>query len=111
MEQFSERPAARILGVREEPDGWWTRLRPAISGMTADAFLDRAGRVTKRRFSWMYGLSWEEAWETPDDLRVSASGVSIRVRILEKTSEVSLKPGALELTLPQDIRLVQGRRP
>lgn len=111
VEQASERPASRILGVREEPAGTWMRLRPAVRGMGVDAFRDRSGRVTKRRLSWMYGLSWEEEWPTPEELRISASGVSIRVRIVEKAVNVDLKPGVLELTLPADVRLTAGSRP
>lgn len=111
LEQFSDRPASRVVGVREEPEGWWMRLKPVIPGMGVDAFRDRSGRVTKRRLSWMYGVGWVEEWPTPDEVRISASGVAIRVRILERSPNVVLKPGALELTLPPDVRVVQGTRP
>jgi hypothetical protein len=110
VEQFSG-PRSRIVGVREEPDGHWMRLRPLIPGLHVDAFRDRTGRVTKRRLSWMYGLSWEEEWPTPEELRVSASGVSIRVRILEKTTGVTVSAEARELVLPSDVHVSTGSRP
>jgi hypothetical protein len=110
VEHFSEWTATRILGVREEPDGCWVNLRPAVRGMTTQAFRDRSGRLTKSRLWWIYGLGWEEVWDGPDDLQVHASGLSIRVRILERAGAASVKPGLLELALPPEVRIVRGSR-
>jgi len=110
VEHFSEWPSSRVLGLREGPDGFWVRLRPMIAGMETQAFRESTGRVTISRHSWMYGLSWQENWPTPDELRVSGSGVSIRVRILERSNEAPARAEMLELKLPADVRLVAGTR-
>jgi len=76
LERYSRRTPARILGVREEPEGWLVNLRPAVS----------------------------------DDLRISATKLSLRVRILERSVDAALKPGSLDLILPAGVRLTQGSR-
>ncbi len=113
LERFSRRTPARILGVREEPDGWWVNLRPAVRGTEVHAFHDRSGRATKRRIRWSYGLygvSWDEERPDSDDLRISATKLTLRVRILDRSVDATLKPGSLELTLPDGVRLTQGSR-
>jgi hypothetical protein len=110
VEHFSDLSPSRVVGVREESDGWWMRLRGKIPDLSVDAFRDRSGRVTKRRFSWMYGVGWHEEWPSPDELRITASGLTIRAKILERTRDVLPKPGSLELTVPADVRVVEGGR-
>lgn len=110
VEHFAERPGSRVVGVRTDPDGLWLRLRPVIPGLTVDALREPSGRISKRRFSWMYGVSWHEEWPSPEEMRLSASGLTLRVKILERTSGIVPKKGALELTLPEDVRVVEGRR-
>ncbi|HVE39565.1 MAG TPA: hypothetical protein VNM14_06725 [Planctomycetota bacterium] len=110
LERYSRRTPARILGVREEPEGWLVKLRPAVRGTEVHEFRDRNGRTTKRRIWWMYGLSWDEERPDSDDLRISATKLSLRVRILERSVDAALKPGSLDLILPAGVRLTQGSR-
>ena len=110
LERFSCWTPARILGVREGTEGWEVELRPAVRGTEVHTFHDRTGRPLKRRIWWMYGLSWDETWAGPDELRIAATKLSLRVRILERTTDATIKPGTLELTLPSDVRLTQGSR-
>jgi hypothetical protein len=110
LERFSRWTPARVLGVRGEADGSWVKLRPTVRGTEVQAFCDRSGRPTKRRIGWMYGLSWLEEWSGPDDLRLSAPKLSLRVRILERSADAAIRPGTLELSLPPGVRLTQGSR-
>jgi hypothetical protein len=110
LERFSARTPGRILGVREEPEGFCVNLQPAIRGTEVHTFHDRSGRPVKERIYWMYGLHWDEEWPGPDELAISAPRISIRVRILERRAEASLKPGTLDLTLPPEVRITQGSR-
>jgi hypothetical protein len=110
LERFSRWTPTRILGVREDPEGCWVKLRPAIRGTEVHVLADRSGRPRLRRIWWMYGLHWDEEWSGPDELRISAPKLSIRVRILERSSDATVKAGTLELTLPPDVRLAEGSR-
>ncbi len=68
------------------------------------------GRTLERRFRWMYGLSWDERWEAPDRITIRASGLVIRVRVLE-TEPLAQRPArAYDFALPEDIRIVEGSR-
>jgi hypothetical protein len=110
LERFARETPARILGVREELEGYCVNLRPTVRGTEVHTFHDRGGRPTKRRIWWMYGLSWDEEWPGADELRISAAKLSIRVRILERNADATIKPGTLELILPSDVRLTKGSR-
>lgn len=100
---------ARVTGVREEEGGTWYRLRPAVEGMSTLAFVG-PGPERIRRLGWMYGLSWDEEWTNPDERRIRASGLSIRVKVLERTAAPAPDAAAFELTLPADVRIVAGSR-
>ena len=110
VERFSRWTPARVLGIREEPEGWWVNVRPEVRGTDVHVLLDRSGRPRKRRIWWMYGLSWDEDGTESDDLRISAAKISIRVRTLERTSDATIKPGTFDLTLPEGVRLAKGSR-
>jgi hypothetical protein len=110
VERFSAVNAERVLGLREEADGAWIRLRPAIEGMETRVFRDRAGRMETRRLSWMYGLSWEEQWRGEEEVRIAAPDLSIRVKILERESKPGGDTGSPDLVLPGDVHVVKGSR-
>ena len=52
----------------------------------------------------------EEEWATPDECRITAPDLSIRVKILERTHRPLSTLATLELTLPADVRIVKGSR-
>jgi hypothetical protein len=111
LEEFLPRVGRpRVTGIRDEDGGSWLRLQPAIEGLETVRFMSRSSDAKKRKYRWMYGLGWEEDWPTAEECRIAASGVSIRVRILERTLEAPVKPESLELTLPADVRIVKGTR-
>jgi hypothetical protein len=109
-EHFSGVTAPRVLGVREEGDRWWLNLKSIVPGMTTQVLYQKSGAVRESRFSWMYGLSWREEWITPEQADIVASKTSFRVRILKEDFGVPANPELLELTLPQDVRIVAGSR-
>jgi len=98
----------RVTGVREEGEETWLRLRPSIPG--TECHVSRNGTAKKRRFSWMTGVHWMEEWPTPDEARITAPNVSIRVRILERTHPSAETLATLDLKLPEDVRIVAGSR-
>lgn len=101
---------SRVTGVRTEGEGAWLRLRPSIHGTESLLFLERGSTAKKRRISWMTGVSWEEVWTGPDECRISAPNLSIRVRILERSLQAPATLESMELRLPEDIRIVKGSR-
>ena len=113
VERFTDVTKPRVIGVRQEEGGaWGLDLRPAIDGMSVRIRRSKDGRVTMRRFSWMYGLSWTEEW-TEDAARavIEASGLSIRLQVLEEYRGIALtNPGVMDLSLPDDARIVRGSR-
>ena len=110
LERFTPKVADHIEGVREAEDGLWIKLSPAIDGMTSTMFRDRAGAMTLRRFSWMTGVAWEEQQTADQELRIRAPRMSIRIRMLDQADDVAVKPGLLDVTLPEDVRIVEGSR-
>ena len=78
--------------------------------MECRVFRDAATKSKKRKFFWMTGVSWEEEWATPDECRITAPDLSIRVKILERTHRPLSTLATLELTLPADVRIVKGSR-
>jgi hypothetical protein len=78
--------------------------------MHSEALVGKDGRTIERRFRWMYGVGWEASWEGSDDCTITASGLKIQVRILG-TERLETRPArAYELTIPEDIRIVEGSR-
>lgn len=110
LERFTTKLSDHVLGVREEEDGLWVKLSPAIDGMTSAVFRDRAGSMRRHRFSWMAGVEWEEDQTADQELRITAPRMVIRVRTLDQEDGVAVKPGALDVTLPADVRIVEGSR-
>lgn len=100
----------RVLGVREDSEGWWLNLRPVVPGMRSEALVGKDGRTIERRFRWMYGVGWDATWEGSDDCTITASGLEIRVRIRGTERLDTRPPRAFELTIPEDIRIVEGNR-
>jgi hypothetical protein len=110
LERFTPKVAGHVEGVREEDGGLWFRLSPAVEGMTSDVFRDRHGALSRWRFSWMAGIGWEEERIADKEIRITAPRMSIRVRILEQEDGVAVKAGAMDLTLPAEVRIVEGSR-
>lgn len=109
VENFSDLPRDRVVGIRREGEGWWLNLRPSIPGLQVHLFVDRDGARKKRRYRWMYGLSWEEEWEG-QVCRITARGVAIQVTLHDREFDHLKNPAALDLRLPADVRIVQGSR-
>jgi len=110
IEDFADAGVERVLGVREDPRGWWLNLKPVVPGLTIEALWTKDGRILERHFRWMHGLSWEERWERPDACTIRASGLVINVLILG-TERLETRPArAYELALPEDVRVVAGSR-
>jgi hypothetical protein len=101
---------SRVKGVRADEDGAWLRLQPAIYGTESLLFVSRKMKVKKRRMSWMTGVGWEEDWAAPDRFTLTAPHLSIRVQILERTHQAPAALEAMELKLPDDVRIVKGSR-
>jgi len=101
---------ARVVGLREEDHGTWLRLKPLVPGLTTDLFMSRAGEWGKRRFSWIYGIEWEETRTGPDEWRITAPRIDIRLKVVERDHSPPAKPDILDLTLPSDVRLSRGSR-
>ena len=111
IEEFLTRAdRSRVIGVRQEGGETWLRLRPAIPGTECHLSLDATGKAKKRRFSWMTGVSWQEEWPTPDECRITAPNMSIRVKILERVPQPLTTLVTLDLQLPEDVRIVMGSR-
>jgi hypothetical protein len=101
---------SRVTGVRAEGDGAWLRLRPTIPGTAPLLYVERGSTAKKRHVSWMTGVSWDEVWPTPEECRITAPNLSIRVRILERSLEPPATLESMKLTLPDDVRIVKGSR-
>lgn len=109
VEEFLTRvDRSRVTGVRYEGGETWLRLRPAIPGTECHLRKDVSAKI--RRFSWMTGVHWMEVWPTPDECRISAPGIWIRVKILERTHPPLATLATMDLKLPDDVRIVQGSR-
>jgi len=100
----------RVLGVREESEGWWLRLKPLVPGMHSEALVGKDGRTIERRFRWMYGVGWDARWEDFDRCTITATGLKIQVRVLEAERLETRPARAFELSIPEDIRIVEGSR-
>lgn len=110
LEDLADVDESRVLGVRESDPGWWLDLKPLVPGLRSEALRGPDGRLLERRFTWMYGVSWRAVWESRDECRVSASGVDLRLRILDREPVDPLPARAFELAIPDDVRVV-GRPP
>lgn len=111
VEEFLGRvDASRVTGVRNENGGAWLRLRPAIQGTESLLYLHRSSPERTRRVSWTTGVWWEEHWSGPEECRITAPRLSIRVKILERTVHAPAALESMELKLPEDIRIVKGSR-
>ena len=110
IEEFSERSEDRVRGVREEKGGCWVLLKSAIEGLEVVEFKGEDGQWTRRRFHWTRGVTWEQERTGKEERRITASGLSIRVKILESDAEPPRNPAMLEPALPSDIRVVLGSR-
>ena len=111
IEEFLTRAdRSRVTGIRREGEETWLRLRPAIQGTECHLFRDEAGKSKKRKLFWMTGVSWQEEWPTPDECRITAPNLSIRVKILERKAQPLTTLVTLDLKLPDDVRIVKGSR-
>ncbi|HLY12251.1 MAG TPA: hypothetical protein VKW04_23310 [Planctomycetota bacterium] len=110
VEMFTPISADRVLGIREEEQGWWIKLEPAIRGMRSLVFRNPAGAWSRRRYFWMYGVGWDEDWSHPDRWSITAPHIALRVRILERERGASAKPTDFELKVPSDVAIVVGSR-
>lgn len=109
MENFTRVSRDRVVGIRPEGDGRWLKLRPSVNGLEVQLFVDRKGAWTKRRYRWIYGVSWEEEWNG-SVCRITAPQVLIRLTVHDQEFDHLKNPAALQLTLPADARIVQGSR-
>ncbi|MBV8881080.1 MAG: hypothetical protein JO332_14015 [Planctomycetaceae bacterium] len=110
LEDLARVGEERVLGIREEDDGWWLNLKPLVPGMRVELRRDANGRTLERRFKWMYGVGWTERWSSPQECRISASGVEIHVRLLESEPLDQPPSTAFKLTVPSDVRMSGARR-
>lgn len=110
LEDFAAVREDRVRGVHETGDGWWLDLKPLVPGMRSEALWTAEGRTIERRFHWMYGVGWDETWEDADHCEISATGLTINVRILSRESVAPRPTRAFELTLPDDVKIVEGSR-
>jgi hypothetical protein len=100
----------RVTGIREEAGGVWLRLRPFVPGTEVHRFAVAGNpAVKKRRFWWMIGVHWEEDWVSPTECRITAPNLAIRVKILGRESR-DIPASQMDLSLPEDVRLVAGSR-
>ena len=81
-----------------------------IPGLVTDVFRTRSGEIEKRRYTWIYGIHWEESRIAPDEWRITAPDIDIRVKVVERDQAPPANPGVFELTLPADVRLSRGTR-
>lgn len=102
--------SSRIVEIREEEDGAWLRLKPVLPGLHTDLFRARSGELLKRRFSWIYGIGWEETRIGAEEWRITAPRIDIRVKIVERDHSPPAKLEILDLALPGDVRLSRGSR-
>jgi hypothetical protein len=118
-EEFLEwETTSLVTGIHEEADGAWLRLQPYFRGMEVHRFWSAEHpQVKKRRYWWMLGVHWEEDWISSEECRITAPNLSLRVKILKRedkglaTDPENVKTASqLDLTLPDDIRLVAGSR-
>jgi len=110
IEDFLPLRRDRVAGIREEEGGVWLRLKPVVPGLVTDVFLTRPGEIQKRRFSWIYGIRWEEIRTSSDERRITAPNIEIRVKVIERDQEPPANPGIFDLTLPGDVHLSRGSR-
>jgi hypothetical protein len=110
IEDFADIGPDRVIGVRQDERGWWLNLRPSVPGLHCEALQAKDGRTIERRFRWMYGLRWDERWESPSACTITASGLVIKVHVLGTERLESRPPRAFEFSLPDDIRVVEGSR-
>jgi len=110
LEDFAGIREDRILGIRKDGEGWWLNLKPVVPGLEIEARQASDGRTMERRFRWIYGLRWSERWDGRDACTITASGLVIKVR-LQGMERLQTGPArAFELSLPADIRIVEGSR-
>lgn len=110
IEEFALRSEDRVRGIREEEGGVWVLLQSAVPGLEVSEFRRADRQWTRRRYRWIYGAAWEQERSGPDELTITASGVLIRVKILERSAEAPRNPALLDLELPADVRVVRGSR-
>jgi len=110
LEVFADVREERVLGIREDDRGWWLDLKPVVPGLRSEALVGKDGRTIERRFRWMYGVGWDLRWERPDACTVTASGLHIGVRILAVERMETRPAHVYDLTIPDDIRIVEGSR-
>ncbi len=73
---------ARVTGARTGPEGLWVELRPVTEAARSYALIDPEGAVTRRRFRWSPGLSWDVEVEPGRRAAVKAPGLEVLVEIL-----------------------------
>jgi len=102
--------SSRIVGIRTEEEGTWLRLKPVLSGVHTDLLRAGSGELQKRRFSWIYGIGWEETRIGAEEWRITAPRIDIRVKVVERDHAPPAKLEVLDLTLPSEVRLSRGSR-
>jgi hypothetical protein len=110
LEEFADVTEDRVVGIRPDRDPWWVNLKPVVPGMRSEALVASDGRILERRFRWMYGLEWRERWDERRACTITASGLLLRVRVLDTGPLEKVPERAFDLTLPEDVRLAEGSR-
>ena len=110
LEDFLPFRRSRVAAIREEEGGVWLRLSPVIPGLVTDVFRTRAGEIERRKYTWMYGISWEASRVAPDEWRITAPDVDIRMKVVERDQAPPATAGVFELTVPSGVRLTRGSR-
>lgn len=107
LEQFAPVTEDRVLGLRPEAGGWTARLRPTVPGVDLFVRYGPDGRLNGRRYGWMYGVRWDEAWLSENACVITASNLSIRLD-LQQVKTVPATPGFFDLPLPDDATWIKG---
>jgi hypothetical protein len=110
LEDFADVGEDRVQGIRQEAGGCRLDLKPLVPGMHSEVLRSPDGRTIERRFRWMYGLQWEERWESPTSCEITSTGLRLHVRIRSREPLRPPPARAYELALPDDVRVVEGSR-
>lgn len=110
LEQFSELTPGRIDGMKADGGSWLLQVPSLIPGCdTVLTYLPGTG-VTRRQFSWHYGVGWDQVYLSDRECLISAPSVRVKISVLEEKDAGTLAPSLFELEIPADVRLRAGSR-
>ncbi len=110
LEHFSELTPGRIEGMKADGGSWLLRVPSLVPSCdTVLTYLPGTG-VTRRQFSWHYGIGWDQVYLSDRECLVTAPSVRVKISILEEKDAGVPAPSLFELTLPADVSLSAGSR-